>query len=348
MTAHLWSAMIHHRLGFVLVTRLQPGNAFREGKAELCGQAFPGQSLGTRGNSQKDSAMGTLSHFNCPTVPGRPDDGHKGTFGRVLLIGGSTGMSGSIALAAKAALRSGSGLVTAAVPTTIQSVVASFDPCYMTVGLPCEPDGQVQNQSLTNITRLVDRTDAVGIGPGLGQSDSAAQLLRSVIAVSDCPLVLDADALNLAAAHHMFEDESQRSSAIVVTPHPGEFARLTGMTTKEIAANRESAAAEFAARNDVIVVLKGAGTVVTDGKQLFVNDTGNSGMGTGGSGDVLTGVVTSLLGQGMAPLAAAALAVHVHGLAGDLAAGQFSERGMTALDLVLQLTAAWLSIESAR
>lgn len=293
--------------------------------------------------------MSELKRISCPPLPERPEDGHKGTFGRVLLLGGSVGMSGSIALAAKAALRSGSGLVTAAVPQSIQAVVAGFDPCYLTIGLPCHANGEIESRSLTDVGQLVERYDAIGIGPGLGQSPAAVQMVRSVLWRARCPVVMDADALNVCAAWGILEEADRpRPASLVLTPHPGEFARLTGLTTAQIAADRERSAAAFAARHDVIVVLKGAGTVVTDGQRLFVNDSGNSGMGTGGTGDVLTGILTSLLGQGLAPLEAAALAVHVHGLAGDVAAEQLSELAMTALDVLEQLPAAWRTLSLTR
>jgi len=285
-----------------------------------------------------------LQQVACPRPPDRPADGHKGTFGRVLLIGGSVGMSGSIALSARAALRAGSGLVTVAVPQSIQAIVAAMEACYMTVGLPSATDGSVDSCSLDRVRELATGFDAIGIGPGLGQSAGAASLLRSVVAEADCPLVLDADALNLIARHQMLCDGQPGKHTRVMTPHPGEFARLSGLSMSDIAADREQVAARFADESQSIVVLKGAGTIVTDGQQIFVGRTGNSGMGTGGSGDVLTGIITSLIGQGMNAFSAAALGVHVHGLSGDIAAEAISQRALTANDLVETLGAAWLSL----
>jgi ADP-dependent NAD(P)H-hydrate dehydratase len=290
---------------------------------------------------RKETDLVELQRLTLPEPPRRPPDGHKGTFGRVLLIGGSVGMAGSVALAARAALRSGSGLVTAAVPHVIQPVVAGFDPCVMTLALPCRPDGQLQSQSLVEIARLIEGYDAIGIGPGLGQTDAAATLVRSVLARTKCPVVMDADALNLAATHRMLEDSKRTDFSLTLTPHPGEFSRLTELSTDAIAATREASSVEFARRYGVTLVLKGAGTVVTDGERLYVNSTGNAGMGTGGSGDVLTGVITSLAGQKMSSVDAAALGVHVHGVAGDCTAASKSERAMTAADIVEHLGAAW-------
>lgn len=287
-----------------------------------------------------------------PQLPARLSTGHKGTFGRVLLIGGSVGMAGSISLSGLAALRSGSGLVSVATPKSVQSVVASFNPCYMTIGLDVSETGELaESNSADFLTALrLNEMDAVGIGPGLGQSVAAAALLKLVLGSASCPVVLDADALNIAAQSDLLR-HTDRRQPIVITPHPGEFSRLCGQPIPRTPADREQAAIEFAqscqsSTHPLIVVLKGAGTIVTNGHRMFRNKTGNSGMATGGTGDVLTGIVTSLMGQKMEPLAAAALAVHIHGLAGDLAAAKFSERGMIAADLLDCLPQAWLQLSS--
>ncbi len=287
--------------------------------------------------------------FALPRLPHRPPDGHKGTFGHVLLLGGSVGMAGAIALAAQAALRSGSGLVSVAVPASIQTVVAGFEPSCMTLGLDCRTDGPLRHQPEAGVRRLLAGRDAVGIGPGLGRSRPAAGLVRAVLRHSQVPVVLDADALNLASEYRLLDAPETRNSALlpqsrVITPHPGEFARLSGLTVPEISQDRTASAVRFAAERQVVVVLKGQHTVVTDGQRLYLNATGNSGMATGGCGDVLTGIITSLIGQGMELMEAAVLGVHVHGLAGDLAAQQYSERGMIASDLVTCLPGAWLTM----
>ncbi|MEQ9408331.1 MAG: NAD(P)H-hydrate dehydratase [Fuerstiella sp.] len=280
-------------------------------------------------------------------LPSRPADGHKGTFGRVLVMGGSVGMSGSVCLTATAALRSGAGLVTVAVPRSIQAIVAGFEPSYMTIGLACDEDGMLEYQRTEELAEHLENKTGVAIGPGLGQSRHAADLVLSVLQQGICPVVMDADALNLAAEYEVLGHVRQ-DRPCVITPHPGEFARLTGRTVDDVNQHRESLAVRFARENNVVVVLKGAGTVVTDGDRVYVNGTGNSGMATGGSGDALTGVVVSLLAQGQQAFAAAALAVHVHGMAGDLAAAELSERGLIASDLLRFLPAAWRNFQNQR
>ncbi len=288
--------------------------------------------------------MSELSPMECPRLPARPANAHKGTFGKVLLTGGSIGMSGSVALSACAALRSGSGLVTAVVPRSIQPQVAAIEPSLMTRALSCEIDGGLHAMAVAELTDLIPAVDAIGIGPGLGRSQTAGQMVLALLQQSFCPVVFDADALNLMAELNCLETDG-RAAKCVLTPHPGEFSRLTGLSMEQISSDREATASEFAAKHDVVVVLKGQETVVTDGRRIFRNSTGNSGMATGGSGDVLTGILTSLLGQHMELMEAAALAVHVHGLAGDLAARQLSQRGMIASDLITFLPPAWLELE---
>jgi len=285
-----------------------------------------------------------------PNIPDRPDDGHKGTFGKVVIIGGSVGMSGSVCLAGKAALRAGSGLVTVAVPSAIQPIVSSFEPSYMTSGMPCSPDGELASTAAEGLAQLLKGTDAVAAGPGMRQSPGSLSLIRKLLRETAGPLVLDADALNLMAAEGLLHDvdccAASQKQQRVLTPHPGEFSRLSGLTLQEISQNPAKTAAEFAAKHQLVVVLKGHRTVVTDGGRVFRNSTGNSGMATGGSGDVLTGIIASLLGQKMSAFDAACLGVWVHGRSGDLAAAALSKRGMIASDLLSYLPAAWISLES--
>lgn len=294
--------------------------------------------------TQAQTRTPAVSSGILPSIPPRPADGHKGTFGKVIVIGGSPGMSGSISLSSVAALRSGSGLVTAIVPKSIQSIVAGYEPSLMTIGMEEDSAEGLLPVPLGRLTEMADGKDAIGCGPGLGQSAAAVQLTRDLLQNAACPLVLDADALNVVAEHGLISEKGL--CQCVITPHPGEFSRLTGMPIAEIESQREEHAMEYARRHNVIVVLKGPGTVVTDGHRCFVNNTGNSGMATGGSGDVLTGIVTSLLGQRMPAFEAAAIAVHVHGLAGDIAADKLSERGMIASDILKFLPDAWKKLES--
>lgn len=276
-------------------------------------------------------------------LPKRPADAHKGTFGRVAVIAGSTGMSGAACLAATAALRSGAGLVTAAVPESIQQIVATYEPSYMTLALPCGEDGRLSASAADDILELVAKQDGVAIGPGLGQEPAVRSLIRSVIGHTEVPLVLDADALNVVARDRL---SLARSAPTIITPHPGEFSRLSGRSTSDIRSSRESLSTKYAAENGIVVVLKGAGTVVTDGSQTSVNATGNPGMATGGAGDVLTGVIVALCGQGCSAWEAAVMGVHAHGLAGDLCAAERSARGMIASDLLEYLPAAWARLEA--
>ncbi len=285
----------------------------------------------------------SLLPFSLPAIPARPADGHKGTFGKVVIIGGSVGMSGAACLSSVAALRSGSGLVSAAIPRSIQAVVAGYEPSVMTIGLRDDFEKGLLAVSPDVVAMILDGRDAIGIGPGLGRSEAAAQLLRDVLSTATIPVVVDADGLNLAAEYQLFSD--RRACVCVITPHPGEFSRLTGRPIREIEKHREEIAREFATKHQLIVALKGPGTVVTDGMRLYCNTTGNSGMGTGGSGDVLTGIVVSLLGQQLPAFEATALAVHAHGLAGDIAAEKFTQRGMIASDLLGCLPDAWRRLE---
>lgn len=287
-----------------------------------------------------------LPEYHRPQLPVRPADGHKGTFGRVALIGGSPGMSGAVALSSVAALRSGSGLVTAVVPASIQGIVASYEPSVMTLGLSCDHEGQLSSTFETQLTSYLSVWDTIGIGPGLGRSQSAAELVRWLLESFRGQVVLDADAL----FHYSLMDQtSPRCAAhsVVMTPHPGEFARLVGQSTAVIEADRVKWAAGYASRHQAVIVLKGHRTVVTDGLSVYLNTTGNSGMATGGSGDVLTGIITSLLGQGMSAMDAAVLGVFVHGMAGDIAARELTERGMIASDLLKSLPAAWRESETS-
>jgi NAD(P)H-hydrate epimerase len=279
-----------------------------------------------------------------PTLHRRARSAHKGDFGRVLVVGGCPGMAGAPALAGLAALRGGAGLVTVACPNSIAHTVAGFEPSYMTAALPSDSDGRIQGDGGADAILKLP-FDVLAMGPGLSQSESLANLVRRVYLECVRPLVMDADALNLLAR---FGDAlPPRNAPTILTPHPGEFARLSGRSAVEIAARRVEEAAEFARRRRVVLVLKGAGTVVTDGVRCAVNRTGNPGMATGGSGDVLTGLVAALVGQGLEAWSAARLAVHVHGLAGDLSAQDNSEISLIARDLVDALPAAFRRLEPA-
>jgi NAD(P)H-hydrate epimerase len=273
-----------------------------------------------------------------PTLPPRAPDSHKGDFGRVLLVTGSRGMSGAAVLCGSAALRGGAGLVRVAVPADILPVIAAGNPCYMTSPLPSDEEGRLASPAEVEVQRLAAVSDIVAAGPGLGQSPAVAAVVRALLAPFPGPLVLDADALNVLAGH----TEALRGRAVppVLTPHPGEFSRLLGRQVSADPVERRDLAVRFAADHGVVLLLKGHGTVVTDGRRVYINRTGNPGMATGGSGDVLTGLIAALLGQRLEPFAAAVLGAHVHGLAGDLARDDLGEASLIATDLIAHLPRA--------
>ena len=231
-----------------------------------------------------------------PSLPERPDDGHKGTFGRVMIVGGSVGMSGAVTLAGMAALRSGAGLVYLAVPDRILQSVASYEPSYLTVPLQSDQRGRISGESLPTIEGKLLGMDACAIGPGMANSFDLEKIVSEIYSNQRLTTLIDADGLNALA--NLPKILSDHEGARILTPHPGEFANLVKSDIPTVQANREELAAEFASEHNVIVVLKGPETVVTDGADTYVNQTGNSGMGTGGTGDVLTGVIVSLIGQG--------------------------------------------------
>ncbi|MCA9073791.1 MAG: NAD(P)H-hydrate dehydratase [Planctomycetaceae bacterium] len=278
-----------------------------------------------------------------PPLPARPADGHKGTFGRVLMIAGSRGMSGAAILSGTAALRSGAGLVYIAVPENILPIVAGFEPSYLTVPLTEDGDGRIAESATEQLRDRITSMDAIAIGPGLGQSDGLENLVSELYRKTSQPLVVDADALNLLARSP--SQLTQHDGPRVLTPHPGEFERLTGKKVGTDQSSREQAAMQFATDHEVVLVLKGPGSIITDGERIAVNTTGNSGMATGGTGDVLTGIITSLLAQGMLPFEAAHVGTHVHGHAGDMVADECGERGMIASDLIEGLCLAWIAID---
>ena len=266
-----------------------------------------------------------------PRLPRRERDAHKGSFGLALIVGGSRGMSGAVSLAGMAALRGGAGLVRLAVPDVCLDVVAAHEPSYMTIGLPSSAAGQIDGEALALIEQSAASATAVAVGPGLGRGEQLDAIVARLYQTVALPMVFDADALNGLATRP--DVLATHAGPRVLTPHPGEFARLTGGHILPLEARNE-AAVELARRYGAIVVLKGHHTCITDGTSTFLNTTGNPGMATGGSGDVLTGLITALLCQGLEPLAAARLGVHLHGAAGDRAAESLGETSMIASDLV--------------
>ena len=266
-----------------------------------------------------------------PRPPALPADAHKGTAGLVLVVAGSRGMAGAAALVGNAALRGGAGLVKIATPDAALDTVAALAPCCTTVPLP--DDGAcLVPEAAAVVQRLAEGQGVIAMGPGLGRTAGVAEVVRTVVGRAAVPLVLDADALNVLGSRPQAALKAAHAP-VVITPHPGEAARLLGVGTKEIQADREAAAARLAALG-AVAVLKGAGTIVADGERLYLNQTGNPGMATAGAGDVLTGLLAALVASGMEPFDAAVLAVWAHGRAGDLAAARLGLRGTTAVDIL--------------
>ena len=274
----------------------------------------------------------------------RSRQGHKGTYGTVLGIGGSRGMAGAVALAGQAALLTGAGLVRLAVPDPILETVAGYSPEPTTIPCPAGKDGRFTLGALEPLLAHAEHGTALFIGPGLGHSDELDKLVPQFVRKNSKPVVVDADALNALAATGM----DIFTQPIVMTPHAREFARLRNEPTppEENQKERQSAALAFARQFGVVLVLKGHRTIITDGEQLTLNTTGNPGMATGGSGDVLTGMTAGLLAQNFSSVfEAVRLAVYLHGLAGDIAAEQLGEPSVTATAILGAIPKAFAGIE---
>jgi NAD(P)H-hydrate epimerase len=274
-----------------------------------------------------------------PALAPRPLESNKGSFGRVLVVAGSRGMSGAAVLCGSAALRGGAGLVRVAVPAEVLPLVAAGNPCYMTAPLPADEEGRFAGEAADPLLRLAEGFTVLAVGAGLGRSAALTYLVSAVVERAAVPVVLDADGLNALAGHA--DRLRGRPAPLVLTPHPGEFARLVGLDIPAVLARREELAVRFAAEHGLVVVLKGHATLVTDGRRLYRNTTGNPGMATAGSGDVLTGLVAALLGQGLDAFAAAQLGVWLHGRAGDLARDDLGEPSLIATDLIQYLPRAF-------
>lgn len=285
-----------------------------------------------------------------PRLPPRDRTGHKGDYGRALLVGGSRGMTGAIAMAGMAALRGGAGLVTLAVPRTVQDVVASYHPAAMTLGVADDGD-RFSRAAIERLLAAVKNASALALGPGLGRSADLTDLVERLYRDVRQPMVVDADGLNALAESPT--GLAQPGGPRILTPHPAEFARLFGgeLKASDVATDEQDRihfAGELVRRDpsaNTVVVLKGHRTVIADAKRHAVNTTGNPGMATGGTGDVLTGLITALLCQKLDPWDAARLGVYLHGKAGDLAAEEFGEVSLIATDLIDFLPAAFRSLQ---
>ncbi|HEY6874419.1 MAG TPA: NAD(P)H-hydrate dehydratase [Geobacteraceae bacterium] len=268
-----------------------------------------------------------------PLLRKRGRSAHKGDFGHVLIVAGSTGKTGAAAMAANSAVRCGAGLVTLAVPASLNAILEVKTTEAMTLPLPDRGEGYLSGHARAALAEALAGKDAVALGPGISRQPETAQYVRELVEEADLPLVVDADGLN-ALSEELSVVLRKKSTAVVFTPHPGEMARLAGSTTAQVEADRIGTAREFAGRYGVYLVLKGAQTVIAapDGR-IAINGSGNPGMASGGMGDVLTGVLVALLGQGYDPFSACELGVFLHGFAGDLVAAGKGEIGMSATDV---------------
>jgi len=264
-------------------------------------------------------------------------DSHKGDFGKIFILAGSPGFSGAAVLCSAAAMRSGAGLVTLGIPEGINRAIIKIKPKeVMTLPLPETKQGTISLKGYNNVKNFIKEIDILVIGPGLTQNKSTQSLARKVISNIDKPAVIDADGLNALVGHlNILRALNAGNRQLVLTPHPGEMSKLLGASVKKVQNNREDIAKKFARDYKVTMVLKGHNTVVADNKgQLHINKTGNPGMATAGSGDVLTGIIAAFLGQRLDAFKAAKYAVYLHGLAGDLAAKEKTEMGMIASDII--------------
>ncbi|MDI6787122.1 MAG: NAD(P)H-hydrate dehydratase [Planctomycetota bacterium] len=288
-----------------------------------------------------------------PRIKPRRADTHKGDYGKVLLIAGSKGMSGAAYLSAQSSIRSGAGLVYLATPSSQQPILSSKLACVITHPLAETPAGTISRKALKEMTFLLENPtnrhwnftfndiDAVGIGPGLSRHPQTMEFVRSILPILPCPTVIDADGINALIDNHQI---LKKMRTAIMTPHAGEMARLLGTTATKIQFNRLDSAIETSRKLNAIIVLKGHKTIVTDGENVYINTTGNPGMATAGSGDVLTGMLVGFLGQKFSPFEASQLAVYLHGLSGDIAVKKSTEPSLIATDILDSIPDAFTRI----
>ncbi|NLK00872.1 MAG: NAD(P)H-hydrate dehydratase [Clostridia bacterium] len=316
---------------------LHPGSQY-SGEIDLVDISIPSVL------AEKDNLPYNLIDEKLCSLPPRDSEGHKGTYGHVYIVGGSVGMSGAVGMASSAALRGGAGLVTACVPHSVGPITDSGLMEIMTTTIEGTGDGVFHGGSADIIADLVSNADAVVVGPGMSEKKPVDEMLLNLLPKITAPLVIDADALNIISEN--ISIFSKLNTPAIITPYPGEMARLMGCGVPQIQGDRLGAALQASREWDVIVVLKGAGTIIAapDGR-AYLNNTGNPGMATAGMGDVLAGLIASFLGQGMGPLEAAAAGVYVHGKAGDRLIGKKGHRGMVAGDILKELPNVIVELE---
>ncbi|MBF4695349.1 NAD(P)H-hydrate dehydratase [Fusibacter ferrireducens] len=287
----------------------------------------------------------TISHeFIKQLIPKRQRNSHKGVYGKASIIAGSFGMTGAAILCGKSALRSGVGLLKLIIPESLHTIITTSVPEAVTVPLAETRKGVFGINQVEKLVQTCDAADVIAIGPGCGQNAEMNEILRHLITLVDKPVIIDADGLNTLAKH--VDVLENKLNKVVLTPHPGEMSRLTNLPLEVINQHPIRTASEFAHKWQVIVVLKGARTVVAlPSGQIYINVNGNPGMATAGSGDVLTGIITSLVAQGLTPENAAIAGVYIHGYSGDLMVSQKGEYGLIAGDLIEGITHVFRNLE---
>jgi NAD(P)H-hydrate epimerase len=289
-------------------------------------------------------------------IPERKRYSHKGNYGHILIVAGSKGKTGAALMAAKACLRAGAGLVTIGIPESVAGIIQSRITEEMTLILPDKGNGTLSEKASKSILDFLDRTaDVLAIGPGIGVNANTEKIMRDIMMNSSVPLLIDADGINSLSFSKKLLSEVK--VPVILTPHPGEMARLLSekskvknqktVAAKDIEKDRIDIATSFAKQTKTYLVLKGVPTIVADPEgKGFINSTGNPGMSTAGSGDVLTGMIAGFLGQNKNPLNACLIGVYIHGLAGDIAASEKGEISLIATDIIDKIPNALISLES--
>ena len=295
----------------------------------MCGDDFILDSCFRR----NDKGWGKMEIIkDVPKLEARKVDAHKGDFGKVCIIAGSVGMAGAAAIAGRSALRAGAGLVRVATPGCVLSTVAAIEPCFTTIALDDE-NGQMSTAAIGKVLDLASENDVVAFGPGVGVGAGPMAIVEKLIEQKGLRLIVDADGLNNLAKIKSWQTKVKAD--LILTPHPGEMQRLwRGTLRDDMPGDRGEQAVLMAGCAKATVVLKGAFTVVSNGEKLYVNQTGNPGMATAGSGDVLTGIIAALCGQGLDNFDAAVLGAYIHGTAGDIAAEKIGQVSMIATDII--------------
>ena len=280
----------------------------------------------------RDGCVITSEEFVDKLLPRRDRNAHKGSFGRVLIVGGSVGYTGAPVLAANAALRTGAGLIFVGVPEAVYPIVAQKLDEPMVFPLACDGEGRLNTRAIPELVKRLENCDACLVGPGLGRSPAILDVVAAILTHAACPVILDADGINCLEGN--IDVLGQAKAPVILTPHDGEFRRLGG----DPASDKRYETAKVLARTwGVTVLLKGHRTLTVSPEKVYLNPTGNPGMATGGSGDVLAGILLALLGQGVPPVKAAAAAAWLHGAVGDYCAEIWGEYGMTPTDMIANL-----------